>query len=91
MGYKIIFTKKQNPNGQVLHYKARLVAQGFSQRPGIDYDFTYSPVVDSGTFRYLLATVVQYSLKIQLLDVVTTYLHGPLDTELYIKPPPPVF
>ena len=88
MGHKLIFTKKQNPDGQVTRYKVRLVAQGFNQRPGLDYDFTYSPVVDSGTFRYLLGTVVQFSLKIHLLDVVIAYLHGPLDTELYIKPPP---
>ena len=88
MGHKLIFTKKQNPDGQVIRYKVRLVAHGFNQRPGLDYDFTYSTVVDSGTFRYLLGIVVQFSLKIQLLDVVTVYLHGPLDAELYIKPPP---
>ena len=82
MGHKIIFTKKQNPDGQVTRYKVCLVAQGFNQRPRLDYDFTYSPVVDSGTFRYMLGTVVQFSLKIQLLDVVIAYLHGPLDAEL---------
>ena len=88
MGHKLILTKKQNPDGQVTRYKVRLVAQGFNQRPGLDYDFTYSSVVDSGTFHYLLGTMVQFSLKIHLLDVVTAYLHGPLDAELYIKPPP---
>ena len=87
MGHKLIFTKKQNLDGQVTRYKVRFVAQGFNQKPGLDYDFTYSPVVDSGTFRYLLGTVVQFSLKIHLLDVVTAYLHGPLDTKLYIRPP----
>ena len=86
MGHKLIFTKKQNPDGQVTRYKVRLVAEGFNQRPELDYDFTYSPVVDSGTFRYLLGTVVQFSLKIHLLDVVTGYLHGPPDTKLYIRP-----
>ena len=88
MGHKLIFTKKQNPNGQVTRYKVRLVAQGFNQRLGLDYNFTYSPVVDSRTFCYLLEIVVQFSLKIHLLDVVTAYLHRPLDTKLYIRPPP---
>ena len=71
-----------------MRYKVRLVAQGFTQRPGIDFQFTYSPVMDSGTFRYLLGMAVQYSLDTQFLDVVTAYLYGPLDAQLYIRPPP---
>ena len=71
-----------------MRYKVRLVAQGFTQRPGIDFQFTYSSVMDSGTFRYLLGMAVQYSLDTQLLDVVTAYLYGPLDSQLYIRPPP---
>ena len=63
MGHKPIFTKKQNPNDQVTRYKVRLVTQGFNQMPGLDYDFTYSPVVDSRTFPYLLGTMVQFLLK----------------------------
>ena len=44
--------------------------------------------MDSGTFCYLLGLAVQLSLQTQLLDVVTAYLHGPLETRLYIKLPP---
>ena len=88
LGHKLIFTKKRNAQGEVLRYKVRLVAQGFTQRPGVDYTFTYSPVMDSTTFRYLLGLAVQNSLETQLLDVVTAYLYGPLDANLYIKPPP---
>ena len=64
------------------------MVQGFSQRPGIDFDSTYSAVMDTGTFRYLLRLSVQLSLQTLMLDVVTAYLHGPLETELFIKPPP---
>ena len=88
VGHKLIFTKKQNAQGQVIRYKVRQVAQGFTQRPGVDYTFTYSPVIDSTTFRYLLGMAVQYSLETQLLDVVTAYVYGPLDADLHIKPPP---
>ena len=88
IGYKLIFTQKLDSQGRVLRYKVRLVAQGFTQRPGIDYDQTYSPVMDTVSFRYLLALAVQFSLKIYLLDVVTAYLHGNLDTKLHLTPPP---
>ena len=51
VGYKWVFVRKRNEKGEVVRYKARLVAQGFSQRPGIDYEETYSPVVDATTLR----------------------------------------
>lgn len=88
IGHKLIFTRKLDSQGRVVRYKVRLVAQGFTQRPGIDYDQTYSPVMDIVSFRYLLALTVQFSLKIHLLDVVTAYLHGNLDTTLHLTPPP---
>ena len=43
---------KCNENNEIMRYKARLVAQGLSQRPGIDYEETYSPVMDAITFRF---------------------------------------
>ena len=88
VGHKLIFTKKRDAQGRVLRFKVRLVAQGFNQSPGIDFDYIYSPVMDSGTFRYLLGFSVQFSLQTLMLDVVTAYLHGPLETQLFLKPPP---
>ncbi|MCF8704082.1 hypothetical protein L3055_11145 [Corynebacterium sp. MC-02] len=70
-----------------MRYKARLVAQGFSQRPGIDYDETYSPVMDTITFRFLISWVVQENLDVRLMDVVTAYLYGSLDSDIYMKIP----
>ena len=87
VGHKLIFTKKHDAQGRVLRFKVRLVAQGFSQRLGIDFDSTYSPVMDASTFRYLLGFSVQFSLQTLMLDVVTAYLHGPLETQLFLKPP----
>jgi len=63
------------------------VAQGFSQRPGADYEETYSPVMDVITFRYLISLVVFEKLNVQLVDVVTAYLYGDFDTEIYMKVP----
>lgn len=88
IGFKLIFTRKRDAQGHVIRFKVRLVAQGFTQRPGIDFAFTYSPVMDSTSFRYLLGLAVQYSLETQLMDVVTAYLYGPLDADIYIRPPP---
>ena len=64
-----------------------MVAQKFTQRPGKHYDQTYSPVTNTVSFKILLALTVQLSLHIYLLDVVTTYLHGTLDSLLYLAPP----
>jgi hypothetical protein len=80
IGHRFIFTRKYDANEVVTRYKVRLVAQGFFQ--------TYSPVMDTISFCFLLALTVQLSLHIFLLDVVTAYLHGVLDTKLFIVLPP---
>ncbi|KAJ9535920.1 hypothetical protein OSB04_un000919 [Centaurea solstitialis] len=87
VGYKWVFVRKRNEKNEIVRYKARLVAQGFSQRPGIDYEETYSPVVDATTFRYLISLVIQEGIDMRLMDVVTAYLYGSLDTDIYMKLP----
>ena len=87
VGHKWVFVRKHNEKNEVRRYKTRLVAQGLSQRPGIDYEETYSPVMDVITFRYLVSLVVSEKLNMQLMDVVTAYLYGDLDTEIYMKVP----
>ena len=87
VGYKWVFVRKRNEKNEITRYKARLVAQGFSQRPGIDYDETYAPVMDAITFRYLISLVVSEKLKMRLMDVVTAYLYGLLDNDIYMKIP----
>ena len=74
-GYKWVFVRKCNENNEIIRYKARLVAQGFSQRPGIDYEETYSPVMDVITFRFLISLTVSEGLDMRLMDVITTYLY----------------
>ena len=85
VGYKWVFVRKRNEKNEIVRYKVRLVAQEFSQRPGIDYNDTYSPVVDIITLRYLVTLVVYEKLEMRLMDVVTAYIYGKLDTDIYIK------
>ena len=67
--------------------KARLVAQGFSQRHEIDYEDTYYPVIDATTFHYLIYLTVSEGLDIRLMDIVTAYLYESIDTNVYMKIP----
>jgi hypothetical protein len=61
------------------------VAQGFTQRPGIDYDEIYCPIMSGITFRYLISMTANLNLKMQLMDVVTAYLYGSLDSEIHMR------
>ena len=63
------------------------MTQGFSQPPGIDYDETYSLVMDIITFHYLSSLVVSEKLNMQLMNVVIAYLYGDLKTEIYMLVP----
>ncbi|WJZ93913.1 hypothetical protein VitviT2T_012812 [Vitis vinifera] len=78
---------QRNENNEIIRYKARLVAQGFSQRPGIDYEETYSPVMDAITFRFLISLAVSEGLDMRLMDVITAYLYGSMDNDIYMKIP----
>jgi len=87
VGHKWVFVGKRNENSEVMRYKARLVAQGFSQRHGIDYEEIYSPMVDATTFRFLICLAIREIFYLRLMDVVTTYLYGQLDNNIYMTVP----
>lgn len=87
IGCKWVFALKTNPAGEVERYKARLVAKGCSQRYGIDYEETYSPVVRYATIRMILAMAAEYELYVHQLDVSTAYLNGDLDEDIYMRQP----
>ena len=71
----------------IVRYNARLVTQGFSQRPEIDYEETYSLIMDAIMFRYLISLAVSKNFEMRLIDVVTVYLYGSLDSDIYMKIP----
>lgn len=90
IGCKWVFTKKRNAERKVIKFKARLVAQGFSQKPGIDYsnDGTFAPVMRFETLRALIALAAIYGWDLRQLDVKGAYLNGYLEEELYMRQPP---
>ena len=65
----------------------RLVAQGFSQKPSIDYEETFSPVMDAITYNFLISLAVPEGLDMRLMNVITMYLYGSLDKDIYMKIP----
>ena len=81
IGSRFVFKRKRGPDGSVLKYKARLVAQGFSQRPGIDFKETFSPTPGLPTIRHFLAQAVLQGLDIHLADIDTAYLIPKLPQE----------
>jgi hypothetical protein len=85
VGYKWVFIRKRSENGEVVRYKARLVAQGFAQRPDVDFNETYSPVMSAITFRYLISLAVHNRLSMQFMDVLNAYFYGSLDSDIYMK------
>jgi hypothetical protein len=68
--------------------KSRLVAQGFSQKEGIDYEETFAPVARLEAIRILLAFSMAKGFKLHQMDVKSAFLNGVLEEEVYVRQPP---
>ena len=88
VGCKWVYKVKCDQRGEVSRYKARLVAQGFTQVPGVDYIDTFAPVAKFSTLRVLLAIAASHDWEIHQMDVKNAYLNGKLTETIYIKQPP---
>ena len=88
VGCKWVFRVKYDGNGEVNCFKGRLVAQGFSQSHGVDYEEIYSPVAQLSSIRTLLAFAAEKKLQVHQMDVVSAFLNGDLTEEIYMKQPP---
>ena len=86
IGVRWVFAYKYNPDGTIIRgkEKARLVAQGFSQRPE-DFDDTYAPVAKMTSIRIILAYAATHDLEVMASDVKTAFLHCRLRKEIYCK------
>jgi histone deacetylase 1/2 len=80
---KWIWTYKRWADGTLERYKARWVLRGFTQRPGVNYDETFSPVVKPVTVRTVLSLALAQSWPVHQLDVKNAFLHGLLTETVY--------
>ncbi|KAK8662946.1 hypothetical protein V6N13_024832 [Hibiscus sabdariffa] len=87
IGCKWVFKKKTNMDGNVQTYKGRLVAKGFRQIHGVDYDETFSPVAMFKSIRILLAVAAFHDYEIWQMDVKTAFLNGKLEEDVYMTQP----
>ena len=88
VGSKFVFKVKENSDGSINRYKARLVARGFSQKFGVDFEDTFAPVVKFPSIRTILAIGAKRNMEIHQMDVKTAFLNSKLNEDVYMRPPP---
>ncbi|KAK1417226.1 hypothetical protein QVD17_26351 [Tagetes erecta] len=88
VGSKWVFRIKYRPDGSIGRHKARLVAQGFTQIPGLDFNHTFSPVVKASTIRIVLSLAVINGWSLKQLDVDNAFLNGHISETIYMEQPP---
>ena len=88
VGSRFVLKIKRTEDGSVERFKARLVAQGFSQRPGWDFTENFAPTIRLSVVRAIFALVAAEDLECDSLDITTAFLNANLDETIYMKPPP---
>lgn len=87
-GRNRVFKRQEDATGNVVHFKARLVAQGFCQKYGSEYDPIFAPVVRQTTFRTVLTLASSRKMLTRHVDIKTAYLYGELQEEIFMRQPP---
>lgn len=87
IGCKWVFKTKRTSEGTIERHKARLVAKGFTQKEGIDFTETFSPVSTKDAFRIIMALAAYFDLELHQMDVKTAFLNGELEEEIYMQQP----
>ncbi|RVW28523.1 Retrovirus-related Pol polyprotein from transposon RE2 [Vitis vinifera] len=88
VGCRWVYTVKVDPDGQVDHPKAHLVAKGYTQVYGSDYGDTFSPVAEITSVRLLLSRAAMRFWPLYQLDIKNAFLHGDLAKKAYMEQPP---
>ena len=81
------FKTKRDSKGNIVRYKARLVAKVFTQKEDIDYKETFSPVSSKDSFRIIMTLVAHYDLELHQMDVKTVFLNGNINETIYMVQP----
>jgi hypothetical protein len=87
IGCKWVYKIKHNADGSVNRYKERLVAKGYAQTYGIDYEKTYNLVAKMTTVKTIIAMVVTKGWSLHPMDVMNVFLHGDLQEQVYMEQP----
>jgi hypothetical protein len=87
VGCKWVYKIKCDSRGNIEKYKARLMAKGYTQIEGVDYNETFSLVSCKDSFRIIMALVAHFDLELQQMDVKTAFLNGDLEEDVYMKQP----
>jgi hypothetical protein len=83
-----VFQNKQDVNGVIVRNKARLVAQGYTQVEGLDFDETFAPVARFEAIWILLAYATSHNIKLYQMDVKSAFLNGKINELVYVEQPP---
>jgi hypothetical protein len=84
---KLVFDHKKDKDGRILRYKARLVARGFTQKHGVNYEETFAPTIRLDAMRIILALAAKKGWKVHQMDAVAAFLAARLREEIFMKVP----
>ena len=85
LGLKRIYKIKHNENGTTQKHKARLVVEGYSQQPKVDFQKPFAPIACMETIRIVLSLAAQLELQVFQFDVKMTFLNGELRKEVHVE------
>ena len=88
IGSRWVFKVKKNADGSIERHKGRVVAQGYSQRPGFDFTETFAPTPKWAALRAILALAALENLHLESVDISSAFLNGELEEEVYMRQPP---
>jgi hypothetical protein len=87
VGCKWVYKIKRHTDGSISRFKARLIAKGFHQQAGLDYDETFSLVIKPTIVKIILTLAAQFSWPLRQLDISNAFLHGFLKEDVYMAQP----